>query len=404
MTERILLKDDLKFQDIENYIKNGGYEALKKALDSKGKEIIDEVKKSGLLGRGGAGFPTGKKWEFVYNVEEKEKYVVANADESEPGTFKDRILIERNPHLILEGMIIAGYAVGAAKGYVFIRGEFYKQQAVFEKAIKDAYEKGFLGKNILGKNFSFDVKIYKGAGAYMSGEETALLESIEGKRACARGKPPYPAIEGLFGKPTLINNVETLANIPAIVKNGGEWYSDLGIEGSGVKLYALSGHVRKPGVYELPIGIKLRDLIEQYGGGAIGKIKCVFPGSITSVPITDLDVKLDYASLNKAGTMLGSGAVIVVNDEVSAVDLALNIIDFFYEESCGFCVPCRQGTKKAKRILENIKEGIATEKDLEILYELKEVMFLTSNCGLGQFSLCAVTGLIDKFKEEFLCK
>ncbi|RKY60851.1 MAG: NADP oxidoreductase, partial [Candidatus Latescibacterota bacterium] len=269
-------------------------------------------------------------------------------------------------------------------------------------AIEEAEEKEFLGKNLLNSGCDIDIKIYRGAGAYMSGEETALLESMEGKRAQARGKPPYPASFGFMGKPTLINNVETLANIPAIVERGGEWYASIGPKQSpGVKLFALSGDVNSPGVYELPLGVSLRELVEGCGKGTIGEFKCALPGSVSSAFITDLGVPLDYESLKKEGSMLGSGAVIVINKERDIVDVCLNIIEFFYEESCGFCAPCRQGTKKAKAILEEIVEGKGSYRSLEKLKELKEVMFLTSNCGLGQFALNAVISGIEKFGEEF---
>ncbi len=403
--EPILLKGTESPQSylLKNYLKIGGYKGLKKALETEPEEIIEEVKKSKLLGRGGAGFPTGLKWELVKKQPSEEKYIICNADESEPGTFKDRVLLEKNPHLIIEGILISAYAIGAKEGVIFIRGEFFSAYQIFKKALEEAYKNNLMGKNILNKNFNFDLKIYRGAGAYMSGEETALLESIEGKRACARGKPPYPCQTGLFGKPTLINNVETLCNIPAIILNGADWYLKIGAFASpGPKLFALSGDVEKPGVYELPLGVDLRELIEKHGGGIKGEFKCVLPGSVSSRFLKEMEINLDYETLKKKGNMLGSGAVIVINKEKPIPELCLNIIEFFAHESCGFCVPCRLGTQKAKELLNRLLQGKSEESDLEILKELKEVMFNTCRCGLGQFALNAVISGIELFKEEFL--
>ncbi len=402
--ERVLLPEEGKnLKNIKDYLTSGGYEGLKKAVSMKSEDIISELKASNLLGRGGAGFPTWLKWDFTYKAEGSPKYVIANADESEPGTFKDRVLIEKNPHQIIEGLIIAGYTIGANEGFIFIRGEFGEQYEILKSAVEEARKEGFLGKNILNSGFDFDIKIYRGAGAYMSGEETALLESMEGKTATARGKPPYPAQYGFQGKPTLVNNVETLANIPKIILKGGNWYNSLGVgEAAGVKLFALSGMVKNPGVYELPLGIKLRELVENYGGGIIGEFKAVLPGSVSSGFITDLDVSLDYKSLMDAGSMLGSGAVVVINKEQDILDVCKNIVEFFYEESCGFCAPCRQGTKKAKQILDKISQGEGSQEDLEILKRMFTTMFDTCNCGLGQFALFAVNSAIEKFKDEMI--
>ncbi|MCD6221907.1 NADH-quinone oxidoreductase subunit NuoF [bacterium] len=405
MKEKFLLKgmEEKNSYKIDVYFKTGGYQSLKKALKLLPQNIIEEVKKSCLLGRGGAGFPTGKKWELTAQQKFFPKYVIANADESEPGTFKDRVLLEKNPHLVIEGLIIAGYAIGAKEGFIFIRGEFFNAYQILKEALEESRRYNLLGENILNSGFNFDIKIYQGAGAYMSGEETALLESMEGKRAHARGKPPYPAQFGFLGKPTLVNNVETLANIPLIIEKGGDWYSKIGTkESTGIKLFALSGNIKKPGVYELPLGVSLRELIEKYGGGVEGKFKCALPGGISSAFVTDMDINLDYVSLRKAGSMLGAGAVIVFNEDVDILEICLNILEFFYEESCGFCVPCRQGTKKAKIMLENIINGEGSLKDLEKLKQLKEVMFLTSNCGLGQSALCALVSAIEKFEDDFL--
>jgi len=388
---------------LKNYLKIGGYKALEKALETEPVKIIEEVKKSKLVGRGGAGFPTGLKWELTRKQPSEKKYIICNADESEPGTFKDRVLLEKNPHLVIEGIIIAAYAIGAQEGIIFIRGEFSSAYRIFKNALEEAYRNNFLGKNILNKNFNFDLKIYRGAGAYMSGEETALLESIEGKRACARGKPPYPCQTGLFEKPTLVNNVETLCNIPAIVLNGADWYLKIGSSMCpGPKLFALSGDVNKPGVYELPLGINLRELIEKYGGGVKGEFKCVLPGSVSSRFLKKIDINLDYETLKKEKNMLGAGAVIVINKTRSIPELCFNIIDFFARESCGFCVPCRLGTQKSKDILKKFLEKKAQVSDLEILKELAQVMFDTCRCGLGQFALNARVRGIDLFREEFL--
>lgn len=401
--EKVLLKDiGMPSYKVENYLQKEGYKALEKVLKMSQKEVIEEIKNSSLVGRGGAAFPTGKKWEVVYADKNLPRYVIANADESEPGVFKDRVLLEKNPHQVIEGLIIAGYAVGANEGFIFIRGEYTWVFEILKKALEEARERNFLGDNILGSNFSFDIKIYQGAGSYMSGEETALLESMEGKPAWARGKPPYPANFGFLGKPTLVNNVETLANVVPIVLKGSQWYRSIGVEGArGVKLFALSGDVKKPGVYELPLGVTLRELIEEYGGGMIGEFKCALPGGISSRFVTNLDVHMDYMSLRKEGSMLGAAGVIVLNKERDIVKVCLNIVKFFFEESCGFCVPCRLGTKKAVEILQDVVEGKIKKHALENLKELEKVMFLASNCGLGQFALCATASAIDKFKEEF---
>ena len=390
--------------DLESYLKQGGYQALKKALDLSSEEIISEIKTSKLVGRGGAAFPTGLKWEAAKDSKETPKYVVCNADEGEPGTFKDRIILENDPHLLLEAMAICGFSIGAKQGFIYLRGEYFKAYEVLRKAIQEAEAKDFLGESILGSNFSFKITLFRGAGAYVCGEETALLDSLEGKKGQSRLKPPFPTFVGFKNKPTVLNNVETFANIPTIILKGGEWFSQIGSPHSpGTKLYCLSGDVNTPGVYELPTGISLRELIEKYGNGVQGRLKAVLPGGVSSSLLlpSDLDVKLDYPSVQKAGSMLGSGAVIVINDTHCMVDLAKRCAEFFDYESCGKCTPCREGTKRAREILTNITKGVGEESDLALLKELQEVMFDASRCGLGQAALNAVRSSLEKFSDEF---
>ncbi len=373
------------------------YEGLKKALTLSPEEILEELEKSKLRGRGGAGFPTAKKWKFVRDALGSPKFVVVNADESEPGTFKDRVLLLKNFDLVLEGIIIAGYTVGANQGFIFLRGEFGDVYDHIVKKLEEARTQGVLGKSVLGSDFSFDVKIYRGSGSYMSGEETALLESMEGKPAWARGKPPFPAQKGFLDKPTLVNNVETLANVPLIVSRGGDWYAGIGApESPGIKLFALSGSVNSPGVYELPMGVSLRELIFTYGKGMKGgTFLCALPGSVSSRFINDLDVKLDYFHLEKAGSMLGAGGVIVFSTKDNLWEACENILEFFHSESCGFCAPCRVGTKKALQMFRMMKTN---KRDYRSeLKRLHKVMMDTCNCGLGQFSLCAVVSALEKF-------
>ena len=402
--EKILTKniDKPNSQDIEVYLANGGYKALEKVLSMKPEEVINEVTKSRLVGRGGAAFPTGFKWVFTRKESDEPKFIVCNADEGEPGTFKDRVILRNDPHLLLEGIIIGGYAIGAARGYIYIRGEYYREIEVVEQAIKQAKAKGYLGGNILGSNFSFDIQLYQGAGAYVCGEETTLFESMEGKRGYAKERPPFPTQYGFMGKPTTINNVETLCNIPAIITNGGDWYSKIGNPDSpGPKLYCLSGHVNKPGVYELPIGITLRELIGNYGGGVSGEFKAALPGGVSSNLLTDLDVKLDYKSVANAGSMLGSAAVIVINKDTSIINVAKNTMEFFAHESCGKCPICREGTRRANEILAQFINGGGRAEELDLLLELGEVMYDTACCGLGQAAMNATASAIKLFRHEF---
>lgn len=402
--EKILTKniDKPNSQDIEVYLAGGGYKALEKALSMKPEEVIGEVKKSRLRGRGGAAFPVGLKWELVRKERAEPKFIVCNADEGEPGTFKDRVILKNDPHLFIEAAIIGGYAIGTSYGFIYIRGEYYREIEAVEKAIGEARAKGYLGSNILGSGFSFDIQIYKGAGAYVCGEETALLESMEGNRGCPDCRPPFPAQAGFLDKPTAVNNVETLANIPAIITNGGDWYSKIGSPNSpGPKLFCLSGQVNRPGVYELPLGITLRELIEDYGGGVKGEFKAALPGGAASGLLTDLDVKLDYRSVASAGSMLGSAAVIVINKDTSIVDVALNTIEFFAHESCGKCSVCREGTRRARKMLTRFASGGGRAKDLDLMLELGEVMYDTACCGLGQAAMNVPTSAIKLFRDEF---
>ncbi|HEY9766646.1 MAG TPA: NADH-quinone oxidoreductase subunit NuoF [Chroococcales cyanobacterium] len=378
----------------------GEYRALGKALKMKTSEVIEEMKKSKLVGRGGASFPTGLKWDFASRVEAQPKYLLVNADEGEPGTFKDKVILEQDPHRLLEGMIIAGYAIGAVSGTIYLRAEYPHAYEILEGAIAEAQESGFLGDDILGSGFSFRINVARGAGAYVCGEETALIESIEGFRGNPRLKPPYPTVAGFRQKPTVINNVETISNVPTILEKGGEWFSKIGSpQNPGTKLMSVSGFVNKPGVYEIETGMSLRTFLDTCCGGVVGKFKAVLPGGLSTHFLTDLDVALDVPSMNKAGSSLGSGAVIVLNETADMVDVSRNCLEFFCHESCGKCTPCREGTKQALDIVERLAEG--EEVDLGLLSELYEVMKDTAICGLGQAALNPVMSAIEKFRPEF---
>ncbi len=406
--ERYLLKN-VGIPDshrIDVYIKNGGYNALPKTLDLKPQEIIELVKKSGLRGRGGAGFPTGMKWGFAAADPNKPKYLLCNADEGEPGTFKDKPILAQDPHLLIEGMIISAYAIGAEKGYIYIRGEYPKVARILEGAVDEAYKKGYLGKNILKKGFDFDLHVHKGAGAYICGEETALIESIEGKRGHPRVKPPFPANVGAWGKPTVVNNVETLANIPWIALKGSDWFAGIGGPGgTGPKIYCISGHVNKPGVYELPMGITLRELIYEHGGGIRGnrKLKAIIPGGISApVLMPDaLDVKMDFDSVAKAGSMLGSAAVIVMDETTCMVKIAWRAMKFFEHESCGKCTPCREGTPWLSKILERIEKGAGREEDIDLMIDICDNIKGKTLCPLGDGATSPVLSTIKYFREEY---
>ena len=403
--ENILLKGNLA--DLESYFGQGGYKPLKKALALKPAEIIEEVKKSGLRGRGGAGFPTGLKWSFIPAGAEGPRYLVCNADESEPGTFKDRELLRKNPHALIEGMAIAGYAIGAAHGYIYIRGEFAAEADLLEKAVAAARAKGFVGKNILGSGFNFELFVHRGAGAYICGEETALLESIEGFKGQPRLKPPFPAVKGLFGSPTVINNVETLAAVPAIIDKGGAWYAAIGTPKSpGTKLFCVSGPVNKPGVYELPLGTPFRDLLEKNCGGMKEgkKLKAVIPGG-SSVPVLTAEevwgVKLDYEAIALAGSMLGSGGVIIIDESQCMVKLLGVLARFYHHESCGQCTPCREGCGWIEKLVSRLEEGEGSPADIDTLYSVAEGMLGRTICPLADAMAMPVMSFVKKFRSEF---
>lgn len=394
-------------ENIDDYLSLRGYEALAKALESMTpEEVIAEVKKSGLRGRGGAGFPTGLKWEFTAKQTADDKYVICNADEGDPGAFMDRSAIEGDPHTVLEGMIIAGYAIGAKKGIIYIRAEYPLAIERLEKAIAAAREHGILGANVLGSDFSFDIEIRLGAGAFVCGEETALIHSIEGHRGMPRPRPPYPSVKGLFGKPTLINNVETWASIPVILLDGGKWFSTVGTETSkGTKVFALAGKVHNTGLVEVPMGTTLREIIYDIGGGIPnGKtFKAVQTGGPSGgcLPAKYLDTQIDYESLAKAGSIMGSGGMIVIDEDSCMVGLAKFFIEFTQDESCGKCTPCREGTKRMYEILTRITEGKGQPGDIEKLERLGEMIKRSSLCGLGQSAPNPVLSTIKNFREEY---
>ena len=407
--EKILFKHiDVPDQyKIDTYIRNGGYQALPKALkELSPDDLIEMVKKSGLRGRGGAGFPAGMKWGFVPKDSPKPRFLSCNADEGEPGTFKDRALIENDPHQLIEGIIIASYAIGAHQAYIYIRGEFYFGAKRLRDAIAECYQKGYLGKNILGSGFDLDLDIYRGGGAYVCGEETSLMESVEGNRANPRLKPPFPAAVGLYKNPTVINNVETLSNLSHIVLNGGEWYAGIGMpKSTGTKIFSLSGHVNKPGNYELPMGTPLRELIYEHGEGIRGdrKLKAVIPGGVSTPVLTAdmIDVKMDFDSLYEAGSLLGSGATIVMDETTCMVKVAYRISKFFEHESCGKCVPCREGTRWIRQIMGRIENGMGREEDIELLRDICANIAGNTVCPLGDAAVVPITSSIEKFRDEY---
>jgi NADP-reducing hydrogenase subunit HndC len=391
---------------IEDYIIHDGYQALGKVLtEMKPADVIALLKDSGLKGRGGAGFPTGMKWGFVAAAQGDKKYVICNADESEPGTFKDRLILEGDPHSIIEAMAIAAYSVGADEGYIYIRGEYTIAQARLLNAIMQAKEMGFLGENVFGSEFSFDLHVHGGAGAYICGEETALIESIEGKRGEPRPRPPYPTTNGLWDKPTLVNNVETLANVPAIIRNGAAWFKSFGTPSSpGTKVYTILGNVNATGLIEVNMGITLREVIAIYGkgmkNGATLKLAQTGGSSGSIIPANLQDVPMDYDSYTKAGVAMGSGALLICSDETCVVDLARVLINFFRFESCGKCNPCRIGNQRAFQILTNISEGLGTMKDLDDLQSMSKWLYEMSNCGLGQTAGSPLKDILTHFRDE----
>jgi len=391
---------------IEDYILHDGYQSLGKVLsESQPAQVIEEIKKSGLRGRGGAGFPTGMKWGFVAKENAAKKYVICNADESEPGTFKDRLILEGDPHSIIEAMALAAYAVGADEGYIYIRGEYTLAQERLKLAILQAKEMGFLGKEIFGTSFNFDLHVHSGAGAYICGEETALLESIEGKRGQPRARPPFPTTSGLFGKPTLVNNVETLANVPPILQHGAAWYRSFGTPSSpGTKVYTILGNVNVTGLIEVPMGITLREVISIYARGMKNsenfKLAQTGGSSGSIIPASLQDTPMDFDSFNKAGVALGSGALLICNEDTCVVDLAKVLLNFFRNESCGKCFPCRIGTQRAWEMLDAIASGQATLKTLDQLADLSQNLYNLSNCGLGQTAGTPLKDILTNFRAE----
>ena len=405
---RIVLKNVglIDPENIDEYIINEGYEALGKVLNEMTPaETYKVIKNSGLRGRGGAGFPTGLKWQFVSGAKGDKKYVICNADESEPGTFKDRLVLEGDPHAIIEAMLIAAYAVGADEGYVYIRGEYNLAITRMKKAIEQARNYGLLGKNIFGTDFSFDIHIHAGAGAYICGEETALIESIEGNRGEPRSRPPYPTTAGLWQKPTLVNNVETLANIPAIIRNGADWYKAIGTPSSpGTKVYTILGNVNVTGLIEVPMGITLREVIAIYAkgmkDGSNFKLAQTGGSSGSIIPASLQDTPMDFDSFSKAGVSLGSGALLIANEDTCVVDLAKVLLNFFRQESCGKCNPCRIGNKRGYEILSNIAEGVGTLQDLNDMQVMSEQLIQLSNCGLGQTAGSPLHDILSHFRAE----
>jgi len=395
---------------LENYLKIGGYEAWKKILDEKipPEKVVEEVKASGLRGRGGAGFHTGLKWSFMPRSAPVQKYIVCNSDESEPGTCKDRDILRFNPHAVVEGMAIAGYAMGATVGYNYLRGEFMDEPYLrFEQAVKEAYELGLLGGNLRDSGVDFDLYGTLGAGAYICGEETALLESLEGKKGQPRFKPPFPANFGLYGKPTTINNTESLASVPTIMRRGGAWFAGLGKPNAGgTKIFSVSGHVARPGNYEVPMGTSFKDLLELAGGMRGGRaLKAVIPGG-SSVPVVPgevmMDANMDYDSISKAGSMLGSGAVIVMDETTCMVQVLRRISRFYFSESCGQCTPCREGTGWLYRMLCRIIDGKGSQADIDKLDDVASKIGGRTICALGDAAAMPVQSFIKHYRQEFV--
>jgi NADH-quinone oxidoreductase subunit F len=408
--ERILTRwlDIPELRRLEVYESHGGYRALRKALfDMTPEQIINEVKASNLRGRGGAAFPTGTKWSFIPRDSKKPVYVCCNADESEPGTFANRYELENDPHGVLEGILIACKAVGAHTAYVYLRGEFAVQKAVFEGAMAEARAKGYIGPDVMGSGFGIEVYTHRGAGAYICGEETGLLESLEGKRAYPRNRPPFPAIQGAFGCPTVVNNVETLHNVPHIINRGADWYKSIGPEKSpGPKLFCLSGHLNKPGLYELPMGFPLRDLIYDIGGGILDgrNLKGVIPGG-SSFPIFTADeavkVNMDFDSVRAAGSLMGTAGVIVIHDDTCMVDALRTIAHFYHHESCGQCTPCREGCGWIEKLLTELEAGRGKMEDLQVLLDVAGNMEGNTICVLADSLSMPVKSFVPKYREEF---
>ncbi len=391
---------------IDTYLANDGYVAIKKAIGMTPEAIIDELKASSLRGRGGAGFPTGMKWSFVPRTTGKPTYVICNSDESEPCTCKDRLLMENDPHQLIEGMLIAGWTIRSNKGYIFIRGEYRYLIEIVDRAIAEAYARGYLGKNVLGSGWDFDLYTHTGAGAYECGEESALLESLEGKRGIPRLKPPFPAVVGAFQSPTILNNTETLSTVPVVLRNGGAAYAALGTpKNGGTRLMCVSGHVNKPGVYELQLGFPLMRLINEVCGGMRNgkKLKAVIPGGSSSpvLKADECDIALDFDSIAKAKSMAGSGGILVLDEDTDIVAVALRTIKFYAHESCGWCIPCREGTTWLKKILGRFHEGGARESDIDLVAELSNNMLGRTFCALGDAAAMPTAAFVAKFRDEF---
>lgn len=393
---------------LDYYLSHGGYQVAEAVLKGKQPdEVVEEVKKSGLRGRGGAGFPTGVKWSFMPK-DGQQHYLICNADESEPASFKDRYIMEDDPHQLIEGMIIGGYAIAATKGYIYIRGEYKKAYDRLVAAIKEAYERGYLGKNLFGSGFDFDLYVHRGAGAYICGEETALMNSLEGLRANPRMKPPFPAQSGLYGQPTTINNVESLASVVHIMQRGADWFAQMGTEKSkGMKLYQVSGPAKRPGVYELPMGTTFRELIYDWAGGPTEPIKAFIPGGSSTplLPFTDeyLDLPMDYESLVAANSSLGTGGVVLIPESVCIVDAIWNLIRFYAHESCGKCTPCREGVSGwLPHLFEKFESGKATHEDLKTMEDLLDQIEGRSFCPLADAAVWPIRGALRHFRDEFI--
>ena len=398
--------DKDEFRSLEGYKKHEGYKMLAKAFQMKPQEIIDEVKASGLRGRGGAGFPTGVKWSFLPNNNEK-RYLVCNADEGEPGTFKDRMMMERAPHQLIEGMIISAFATGSHKSYIYIRGEFQTPIKIVKTAIDEAYKAGLLGQNILGSGFDHDMDVYSGAGAYICGEETGLLSSLEGKKGQPKLKPPFPAIKGYLGQPTIVNNVETLAAVKYILRDGAAAYKKIGTEKSpGTKLFSVSGNVVKSGNYEVPLGYSLKTLIEEECGGLRPgrKLKAVIPGGSSAPVITAEEAEratMDYECLQEMGSMLGSGAVIIIDDSNCMVDMLKVLMHFYHHESCGQCTPCREGTGWLHKVVTGIVNGQGRLQDIDLIEKISNHMMGKTICALSDAAAMPALSFVQKFRDEF---
>lgn len=407
--EELFLSRNFKVENAFNldvYEAGGGYQALEKAVGMDGDEIIDEVKKSNLRGRGGAGFPTGVKWGFMPKKSDVPMYLTVNADEGEPGTFKDRYCMELDPHRLIEGCIITSWALGIRYGYIYVRGELQLAIRRLEKALQQAYDKGYLGENILGKGFDFDLYVHPSAGAYICGEETGMIEGLEGKPGQPRLKPPFPAVVGAFGAPTLVNNVESISSIPFIIERGGDWWASMGVEkNGGPKLYGLSGHIKNPGVYEAPSGISVRELLDKYGGGMLdgSELKAFIPGgSSCRVMLPEsLDAEMGFETMREAGSSMGTGCITFMDQSVCMVRIAARLAHFYHHESCGQCTPCREGTGWAAKVLDQIEAGNGRREDLDLLLDMCNNIEGHTICALGDSVAIPVRSYIELFAGEF---